>query len=160
MRMRNDQPWIWCSARLCFTLSSRFYDSLCAVLSQERSFGSVDPSPRSGGRPSQENDGGEKVARLLLLHGLSTFKVTHDSAIGAAVPAGAGQSLSALVASSVLLPALHSPECLVTWARMSRGILSEIVGPIGTQSPKEFKAIVEAASTQAERVILDCPSGV
>jgi chromosome partitioning protein len=43
---------------------------------------------------------------------------------------------------------------------MGGGILSEIVGPVSVKNPKEFKAVVEAASNEAERVILDCPPGL
>ena len=55
---------------------------------------------------------------------------------------------------------LDPQQSLATWARMGGGILSEIVGPVSIKSPKEFKAVVEAASNEAERVILDCPPGL
>ena len=43
---------------------------------------------------------------------------------------------------------------------MGGGVLSDIVGPVNLKSPKEFKAVVEAAANEAERVILDCPPGL
>ena len=55
---------------------------------------------------------------------------------------------------------LDPQQSLAAWARMGGGILSEIVGPVSVKNPKEFKAIVEAASNEAERVILDCPPGL
>ena len=55
---------------------------------------------------------------------------------------------------------LDPQQSLATWARMGGGILSEIVGPVSVKSPKEFKAVVEEASNEAERVILDCPPGL
>ena len=39
---------------------------------------------------------------------------------------------------------LDPQQRLATWARMSGGVLSEIVGPVGVKRPKEFKAVVEA----------------
>ena len=55
---------------------------------------------------------------------------------------------------------LDPQQSLAAWARMGGGILSEIVGPVSVKNPKEFKAVVEAASSEAERVILDCPPGL
>lgn len=55
---------------------------------------------------------------------------------------------------------LDPQESLAAWARMGGGILSEIVGPVSIKTPKEFKAVVEAAANEAERVILDCPPGL
>lgn len=55
---------------------------------------------------------------------------------------------------------LDPQQSLAAWARMGGGILSEIVGPVSVNNPKEFKAVVEAASNEAERVILDCPPGL
>ena len=55
---------------------------------------------------------------------------------------------------------LDPQQSLAAWARMGGGILSEIVGPVSVKNPKEFKAVVEAASNEAERVILDCPPGL
>ena len=55
---------------------------------------------------------------------------------------------------------LDPQQSLAAWARMGGGILSEIVGPVSVKNPKEFKAVVEAAANEAERVILDCPPGL
>ena len=55
---------------------------------------------------------------------------------------------------------LDPQESLAAWARMGGGILSEIVGPVSIKTPKEFKAVVDAAANEAERVILDCPPGL
>lgn len=55
---------------------------------------------------------------------------------------------------------LDPQESLAAWARMGGGILSEIVGPVSIKTPKEFKAVVEAAASEAERVILDCSPGL
>jgi chromosome partitioning protein len=55
---------------------------------------------------------------------------------------------------------LDPQQSLAIWARMGGGILSGIVGPVNLKSPREFKAVVEAASNEAERVILDCPPGL
>lgn len=55
---------------------------------------------------------------------------------------------------------LDPQRSLATWARMGGGVLAEIVGPVSIKSPKEFKAVVEACSEEAERVILDCPPGL
>jgi chromosome partitioning protein len=55
---------------------------------------------------------------------------------------------------------LDPQQSLATWARMGGGVLSDIVGPVNIRSPKEFKAVVEAAANEAERVLLDCPPGL
>ncbi len=55
---------------------------------------------------------------------------------------------------------LDPQRSLATWARMGGGVLSDIVGPVDVKNPKEFKAVVENAAAEAERVILDCPPGL
>ncbi len=55
---------------------------------------------------------------------------------------------------------LDPQESLATWARLGGGVLSEIVGPVSTNKPREFKETLEAVMAEAERVILDCPPGL
>jgi len=55
---------------------------------------------------------------------------------------------------------LDPQQSLATWARMGGGVLSDIVGPVSVKSAKEFKAVLDEATNEAERVILDCPPGL
>lgn len=54
---------------------------------------------------------------------------------------------------------LDPQQSLAIWSRMGGGVLADIVGPVSIKSPKEFKAVVEAAANEAEWVLLDCPPG-
>lgn len=55
---------------------------------------------------------------------------------------------------------LDPQQSLVTWAQLGGGVLREMVRPASVESVKEFKAAVEKASSEAQRVLLDCPPGL
>jgi len=61
---------------------------------------------------------------------------------------------------SVLILDLDPQQSLVTWAQMGGGLLKGIVRAASVESVKEFKAAVEKASKEADRVLLDCPPGL
>lgn len=55
---------------------------------------------------------------------------------------------------------LDPQQSLVTWAQLGGGLLKETVLPASVESVKDFKAAVEKASKEADRVLLDCPPGL
>lgn len=60
---------------------------------------------------------------------------------------------------SVKILDLDPQESLATWASLGKGLLSGRVEHVSTDKPKEFKAAVDRARKEADRVILDCPPG-
>lgn len=61
---------------------------------------------------------------------------------------------------TVKLLDLDPQESLATWARLGQGLLSGRVEHVSAAHPGPFKAAVERARQQAERVLLDCPPGL
>lgn len=55
---------------------------------------------------------------------------------------------------------LDPQESLTTWAQLGQGLLRGLVEPVSTGHPTEFKAAVDRARRDAERVLLDCPPGL
>lgn len=55
---------------------------------------------------------------------------------------------------------LDPQESLATWAGLGKGLLSGRVRHVSTDHPKEFKAAVDRARKEADRVLLDCPPGL
>lgn len=46
---------------------------------------------------------------------------------------------------------------LTAWSRLGAGVLSKIVKPIDAANPAAFKAAIEKARKQYDRVLIDCP---
>jgi len=69
---------------------------------------------------------------------------------------------SELVERSMLVRVLDldPQKSLATWALLGGGVLSGIVRPVEVETAREFKTIVDDATHEAERVLLDCPPGL
>src|SRR5262249_23044336 len=48
---------------------------------------------------------------------------------------------------------------LIAWAGLGDGVLRDLVQPADAAHPRQFRAAVEAASRQSDRVLIDCPPG-
>lgn len=48
---------------------------------------------------------------------------------------------------------------LVAWADLGDGVLRDLVLPVNTTHPRQFRAAIDAASRQADRVLVDTPPG-
>lgn len=55
---------------------------------------------------------------------------------------------------------LDPQESLATWAQLGSGLLSGMVEHVTTDHPKHFKATLDRAKQQADRILLDCPPGL
>lgn len=50
-------------------------------------------------------------------------------------------------------------QSLVGWAGLGDGVLRDLVRPVDTTHPRQFRAAVEAAAGRAARVLIDTPPG-